>query len=104
MNKSPFAQLFNIISTLAAIIGIITYFINPAIAIVCGIISFLNSLVQIFLGDQNNLTTEIITIILAVIIALIIDVPIFTFICFALCAGEIILLLLGWILLLFLKF
>lgn len=102
MYKSPTAQISSIVSTLAAIVGIITYFINPTITIICGIISFINSLIQIFFGDQNNITTEIITIIIGLIAALIFDAPIFACICFALCIGEILLLLIGWLMLLFL--
>lgn len=97
MNQSPIASIFHVLSILAAIIGIIFFFINPAITIVCAIISVLNSIIQVVFGGQNNLNTEIATIIIAVIIALIIDTSIINIICFALCAADILMLISGWI-------
>lgn len=97
MYKSPLANIFQILSTIAAIIGIVFYFINPVVAIICGIISLLNSVIQVVWGDQNNLTTEIITVIVGIIVALIIGKPIIYFTCFILCVTDILMLVMGWI-------
>ena len=97
MNKSPFISILGAISTITSVIGIIFFFINPTVTIVCAAISALNSLLQITFGDQSNITTEIVTIIIAIIVALIIQKPIFPIICFALCLGDTLMSVLGWI-------
>lgn len=103
MYQNPICKFTYTLSNIAAIVGIIAYFINPTITIICGIITFIDSLVQIFLGNQNNITTEIVTIIIGLIVALIIDVPVFACICFALCIGSLLMLLLALLLFLFVK-
>ena len=97
MNKSPFISILGAISTIASIVGIIFFFINPTVTIVCAAISALNSILQVTFADQNNITTEIVTIIIAVIVAFIIQKPIFPIICFALCLGDTLMSVLGWI-------
>lgn len=97
MYQSPFAKFFNILSFLAVIIGVIAFFINPVITIFCGVISIMNSIIQVVMADQNNLNTEIATIIVAVIIALIFDLSIINIVSFALCAIELLMTVLGWI-------
>lgn len=97
MDKSPFFSILGLISTIASIIGIIFFFINPTVTIICAVISALNSILQVAFGDQNNITTEIVTIIIAVIVALIIQKPIFPIICFAICIADAIMSVLGLI-------
>lgn len=97
MRQSPFATIFGVLSTIAAIVGVVFFFINPTVTIICAIISALNSLVQVIWGDQNNLNTEIATIVIGVIIALIADFSIFNTICFALCIVEALMTVIGWI-------
>ena len=95
MNRGVF--YFGIISAISALVGVICYFINPVITIVCGVVSLINSVIQIAFGDQNNFGTEFFSIIVAVIISLIFDLPIFTFIGFILCVVEVIMAFLGWV-------
>lgn len=97
MNKSFFITILGAVSTIASIVGIIFFFIDPTVTIICAIISALNSILQIALGDQNNITTEIVTIIIAVIVALIMQKTIFPIICFALCLVDALMSILGWI-------
>lgn len=97
MRPSPLATIFGILSVVAAIVGVIFFFINPTVTIVCAVISILNSIIQVVCGDQNNLTTEIATIVIAIIIALIADISIFNTICFALCIVEALMTVIGWI-------
>lgn len=95
MNRGVF--YFRIMSAISSIVGVICYFINPVITIICGVVSLINSVVQITFGDQNNLSTEIFSVFIAVIISLIFDLPIFAFIGFILCVVEIIMAFLGWV-------
>lgn len=97
-------QISNIsgfISSLTSILGTIFYFFNPTVTIVCAILSILNSLIQVVFGDQNNLNTEIATIIIAAIVALFIKTSIFNFTCFAICAVDSLILIIGWIFMIF---
>lgn len=102
MYRYPFIQFFSVISTLASVVGCIFYFINPVITIFCGAITLINSFLQIVFADQNNFTTEIVTIIIAVVVALIIDTAIIPCISFALCIADLLMLVTGWIFMFFL--
>ena len=95
MNRGVF--YFGIMSAISSIVGVICYFINAGITIICGVVSLINSVVQITFGDQNNLGTEIFSVFVAVIISLIFNLPIFAFIGFILCVVEVIMAFLGWI-------
>ena len=58
-------------STLASIAGIVFYFTGlQTYTIICAICTLIDSFLQIKFGEQNNLTTEIISIIIGIIIAL----------------------------------
>ena len=85
------------ISSISAIIGTVFWFINPTITIICAVISALNSIVQVCFGEQTNLVTEIATIIISAIIALIAKTPIFITICFGICITDAVMSILGWI-------
>ena len=90
-------NIIGAISTLVSFVGVIGFFFNPTITVVCGIISAADSLLQFFFGQQNNLSTEIFTVIVSLIIALIFKLSILTTICFALCLVSAIFSILGWI-------
>ena len=92
-----FARFFNFVSSIASMIGIVCFFINPTITIICGILSLVNSILQVAFSDQNNLSTEITTIIIAIILALIIKTPIIPLIALFLCGVEILMLIISWI-------
>ena len=102
MNNS-FSTTVGVVSTISAIIGIVFFFINPIVTIVCGCITILNSLVQITFGGQNNIATEIITALIGLIVSLFVGSPIFLTICFALCIGDAVISTLGYVMLLFMR-
>ena len=67
MNK--FTTISGLISNLAAIVGVIFGFINPTVTIICAIIALIDSFLQITFGEQNNLVTEFLEIIIGLIVA-----------------------------------
>jgi hypothetical protein len=89
-----------VISFIACIIGIIYYFSMPIVTVICGAISILNSIIQLFRGAQNNLGTEIFIFIIGVIIALVFKLPFLATVGFVFCIGEVLLALIGIILML----
>lgn len=92
-----FLNAFGFISGLLSIIGIILFFINPVFTIFCAAFSIIDSILQIFFGEQNNFSTEIFTIIIAVIIACIAKLSYINTISFALCICNALLWIIGWI-------
>ena len=98
-----FLNILGFIITLTSILGIIFFFINPVITIVCAVLSILNSVIQIFAGQQNNFTTELITGIIAVIIAFIAKISYINTICIALCIGDVLMNIMGLIFIAFQK-
>ncbi len=97
MNNSSLVTFFKIFNLITSTLGIIFFFINPIFTLICGILSLLNSVVQVVEGEQNNFNTEIATIIICCIIALIFKLNLFYFISFILCVADIVMLLAGWI-------
>lgn len=97
MYRSPFMSVISAVSIIASVVGIIFFLINPTVTVVCGILTFLNSIIQVIWGDQNNLSTEFITIIISIIIALIAKLSTFHVVCFALCLVETLMTIIGWI-------
>ena len=100
MYQNPFAKFTSVLSILASIIGVRFFFINPTITIICAVVTLFNSVVQTVCGDQNNLNTEIFTVVIAIIIALIAELSIFNIIGFALCIVETLMNIIGWIIML----
>ena len=90
-------NVFGFLSALISIIGIILFFINPIITIICAAFSIINSILQVFIGEQNNFSTEIFTIIISVIVAFIAKISYINTISFALCIGDALLQIVGWI-------
>ena len=86
------------ISLVASIVGVIFYFINPTVTIICGIISVINSVYQCCKGVQNNINTELAAVALGLLGAIIFKVSIFATICFALCVAESVLMIAGTLL------
>lgn len=100
-----FLNAFGLISSLISVIGIILFFINPVFTIFCAAFSIINSILQVFFGEQNSFSTEtiIIIIIIAVIIASLAKISYINTISFALCIGEVLLCIIGWIFMLLQK-
>ena len=84
-------KFLSAITLICAILGIIFTFINPIVSIICASICIIHSICNVIFGDQNNLSSEIMTVIGAVIIALIFDFNILNTICFFICLAEFIL-------------
>lgn len=97
MYRYRFVNVCGFISILVSIAGVICFFINPTITIVCGVVSVINSLIQRFFGEQNSLITEFFTIFVAIIVAVIAKLAILQTVSFALCLDETILGVIGWI-------
>ena len=97
MHRYRFTTVFGFVSTLSSIAGLICFFINPTVTVVCGITSVINSLIQRIWGEQNSLTTEIITIFIAMLVAVFADLYWLTCTSFALCLVETVFALIGWI-------
>lgn len=92
------------ISFVASVSGIICYFTGLfTITLICGLITLLDSAIQVFWGEQNNFVTEIITIIIGAMVALIFHLPFFACIFLFLCIGSAFMMLFGWISLLFMR-
>lgn len=99
-----FAKVFDIISVILSAIAIIDFGCNyylesytATFLIIAGVFSLVNSIIQVFGGDQKNWGTEILTIIGAILVAVIWNFNVFRTICFFLCLAEIVLLLFGWL-------
>lgn len=92
-----FLNAFGFISSLISIIGIILFFINPVFTFFCASFSIINSILQVFVGEQNNFSTEILTIIIAIIIAFVAKISYINTISFALCVSDALLSIIGWI-------
>ena len=82
----------NILTIPASIIGIISYFVFPAsfplIVLVCACICILHSILNVLFGGQNNLATEIITILIGVAVAYFFHFNMRNSICVAICVAE----------------
>ena len=77
------------ISAITSIIGIIFFFCGyPIVTIVCAVISLVSSVVNVVKGEQHGFITEIITIIIGLIIALIANIDIINGIAVAICIGD----------------
>ena len=64
MRSSKVLSIFSVLSLVVSLVGIVLFFagIRWAVAI-CAAVSLLNSVLQVFCGDQNNFITEIITLV-----------------------------------------
>ena len=98
---SAVSKISNVLSTISSIVGTIFFFINIKVTIICAILAIIDSFIQVIFGDQNNLVTEILTVIVAVIVALIRDANIFHYAAFALCVVSAVFTVIGWIFMLF---
>lgn len=92
-------KLYNILhyaSVPVGIAGVVCYFLGAdKILYICAALSLLHSVLNIRYGGQNNLATEVITVIVAALAALIFKLPYLRTICVFLCAAELFFLLLA---------
>lgn len=95
MYKSPIVTFFQILSVIGSVLGIVFFFINPIVTIICGAFSLVSSIINIIWGDQNNLGTEIFTIVVATVIFFFTETNWFEIVTFALCIVEVLLTIIG---------
>ncbi len=91
------SRIFSLSTTIISIIGIIFFFVNPTVTTVCACFSIINSFIQVIYGDQKNFSTEILTVIIAIIISGIAGISYWNTICLSLCIADVLLTVLGWI-------
>lgn len=90
-------NLLGFLSTLTSSVGIVFFFINPVVTLFCAVFSLLNSWIQVVFAEQNNLNTEVFTVIIACLVALIFNLNYLNTIAFAICIGDAVLSIVGWI-------
>lgn len=103
--KSRFATIFsfavNLIGIAAGIAGIAAFFLgHPTITCICAAATIVNSLTQCVFGEQKNLITEIITIVIGIVVAKVQGGDLLNYISVALCIGELAMLAFGWLMML----
>ena len=96
-----FATIFSHISGITSIIGFVCAFSNPGVTMVMAAISLFASVLNVWFGDQNNFVTEIIAIGIGLLVALLFEIEILLALSAAICLGDMIISILGWISLLF---
>ena len=98
-----FTTILGILSTITSAVGIIAFFNQATVLLcICAVISIVNSLAQVISGSQNNLNTEIATVVIFSITSFFTDSGWLNMIAFGLCVVEVVMTVLGWIMMLFL--
>lgn len=103
------SNCMKVISPIAALCGIIIFFgCDPApsyriYVVMCAVITIINSFLQVKYGDQNSLTTEIITAIIGGIVGASTEAGIIYGISIALCIADLVMLVFGWLSIIFTK-
>ena len=90
-------NLLSNISGIVSLIGSVFFFINPVVTIFCAVFSLINSYIQVVYGSQRNFTTEITTMIIGLIVALLAKLSIANTIAFSLCLADAVMFVIGWI-------
>lgn len=86
-----------IVSTLCACAGTISYFCNmPIFAILFGVIVLGESIINVLKGTQNNLITELVTLVVGLILALVFRLNIPSTLAVALCISNLLFTVIGW--------
>lgn len=90
--------IFGFASTISSIVGVIAFFTDSfPLLLICAGISLINSLIQVIFGDQNNLSTEISTVIISLIISFFVKAQWYIVISLGLCVVESAVCVLGWV-------
>ncbi len=100
--KGVFCVVCSAISLVVAVIGVIRFARGETEGIViCAAISLANSLIQCICGAQNNLVTEIVTIMVGAVVSAFWDIGFLNCVALLLCVCEIIMTVLGYALMVF---
>ena len=95
------ANILGFLSFAASVVGIVLFFGKGADLIVWfALFSLLSSLVNVVWGDQNNLNTEILTIIIGAVISSFTALTLLSGISIALCVGDVVMQIIGYVALL----
>ena len=95
-------SLFGIASVITSAIGTVAFFTHSyTLLIVCAVISIADSLIQIIWGEQNNLNTEIATIVIFSVVSFFSNVKWIILVSFGLCISSLLITIVGWVLILF---
>lgn len=90
--------IIQLVSVIASVAGIVFYFLGTEwVAILCGSITLIDSILQCASGRQNNMSTEFLTGLIGLVIAILNDLPEIPCIGVSLCIGNIAMLIGGWI-------
>ena len=93
-----FAKISGVISTIISIVGVIAFFSDSIVLLYwCAAISIVNSLVQTISGEQNNLSTEVVTVFIFSIVSFFTKTKWIIMIAFGLCLVDALMSLIGWI-------
>jgi len=94
-----FVEVMGTIEFLTSLAGVICFFTgHQAITLFCAAFSLLHSFLNVVFGDQNNLGTEIFTVIVAMIVAVIFKLDMLGVVAVAICIGTYAILLLPLVL------
>lgn len=96
MRSSKVLSIFSVLSLVVSLVGIVLFFagIRWAVAI-CAAVSLLNSVLQVFCGDQNNFITEIITLVFGGLIGALTNIGLLDGMAIAICAVEVVAFVIG---------
>lgn len=89
------SRISGILSVVFAILGIIFWFINPLVTVICAVLTLIDSVIQIKYGGQNGFATEILEIIIGSAIAIIAKLNYLNTVSFVLCIGTFLLWFVG---------
>ena len=94
-----FVEILGTIEFLASLAGIICFFTgHQTITLFCAAFSILHSFLNVVFGDQNNLGTEIFTIFVALIVAVVFKLDMLSVVAVAVCIGSVAFLLVPFLL------
>lgn len=93
-------NVFSYFSSLSSLVGIVFFFFDPRVTLICAAISLFNSVIQVFFGSQNGFTTEILEILIGAVISWVFDLTWYHSVALILCIGDFFLMLIGCIVLL----
>ena len=96
--KELFIEVLTWISFLLGIAGIVFYYLrNYTITYICAGISIFHSVINVLWGDQKGFGSEIVTVIIGILVALIFKCSFWPCLAVAVCYGEILICLGGLI-------
>ena len=93
-----FIEILTWISFLLSIVGIVFYYLGyDAITFICAGISLVHSFINVCWGDQNGFVTEILTLIVGSLVAVIFKCEFWACLAVAICYGDVVFTLPGFI-------